>query len=522
MTTQEKSELREKVIALLEEYDYCPAVFAIDKIINEWAEQKATLLEAFKRHPNYIEGQYMIAFDSDYERIVDNVAVNHFYEWLFYLVRNYLDLLPQEIRDKAKEEQCSWLPHKIFNTVTLLNDERSRIISDYFVQYANENFPEIHAHNGEKTSRVVNKVCKYLGYDKHPDYNREYAKFADALSPLKIKRHTIISLHPIDYLTMSFGNSWASCHTIDKQNKRGMPNSYEGQYSSGTMSYMLDQSSIVFYTVDKIYNGTEYYTQPKINRQMFHWGEQKLVQGRLYPQSCDSSPEEYTPYRNIMQQIMSIIFDFPNLWSCHKGTDYASEYITSKGTHYKDYTYVDNCTLSRIKGVENNNTFVVGATPICIECGCRHDNAENISHCASSSRECYNCGRIFDEEDGYWIDDEFYCDDCACSCGCCDDLCVLENMTYVRGHGYVCDDCLATHFGECEECGTYFHYDELIYVESEDSYFCEDCIARFFVRCDECGEFIRKTWANERPDIGDHIYICDDCYEELKEKDENE
>lgn len=520
MTTQEKNELREEIIALLEEYEYSPAVFAINKIIDEWAEQKATLLEAFQRHPNYIEGQYMIAFDIDYERSVDAKAVDHFYEWLFYLVRNHSDLLPQEIRDRTKEDGCSWLPNAIFNTLNLLTAERSRIIGDYFVQCANEDFPQIHAHNGEKTSRVVNKMCKYLGYDKHPDYNREYAKFADALSPLKIKRHTVISLHPIDYLTMSFGNSWASCHTIDKQNKRGMPNSYEGQYSSGTMSYMLDPSSIVFYTVDQTYDGTEYYTQPKINRQMFHWGEQKLVQGRLYPQSCDSAPEEYTPYRNIMQQIMSVIFDFPNLWSCHKGSDNASRYIISKGTHYKDYTYVENCTLSRIKGVENDNTFIVGATPICIECGCRHDITENISHCASSSRECYNCGCIVNEEDGYWIADEFYCDDCACSCQCCDDMCVVADMTYVNGHGYICDDCLREHFGECEECGVYYHYDELTYVESEDAYYCEYCIERYFVRCGECGELIRKTWANEHPDTG--ALICDDCYEELKEEDENE
>lgn len=520
MTQEEKKTLREEIIALLEEYDYCPAIFAINKIIDEWAEQKATLLEAFKKHPNYIKGQYMIAFDSDYERDVDVKVVNRFYDWLFDRVRNDSYLLPQEIRDKVLEEGTTWLPHAIFNTFNRLTGEQNRIIGDYFVQCANEDFPQIHAHSGEKTSRVVNKICKYLGYDKHPDYNREYAKFADALSPLKIKRHTVISLHPIDYLTMSFGNSWASCHTIDKQNRRGMPNAYEGQYSSGTMSYMLDPSSIVFYTVDKSYDGTEYYTQPKINRQMFHWGEQKLVQGRLYPQSCDSSPEEYTPYRNIMQQIMSVIFDFPNLWSCSKGCDNASEYIVSRGTHYRDYAYVDNCTLSRIKGVENNNKFVVGAEPICIECGCRHDLTENISHCASSSRECYHCGCVVDEEDGYWIDDEFYCDDCTCTCACCDDICVEEDATYVSGHGYICDYCLEEHFRECEECGVYTHYDELTYVESEDGYFCESCIERYFVECGECGELIRKTWANKHPDTG--VPICDDCYGELEEEDENE
>ena len=518
MTQEEKKILRENMIELLEEYDYSPSTFAIDMIINEWAEKKALLLEAFKRHPNYIEGKYMIAFDNDYERSVDSESVNHFYNWLFRRIRNDAYLLPQEIQDQKEEYAC--LPQSIFNVVDKLSMEKERIISDYFVEIANEEFPQIHAHNGEKTSRVANRICKYLGYDKHPDYNREYAKFADALSPLKIKRHTVISLHPLDYLTMSFGNSWASCHTIDKQNRRGMPNAYEGQYSSGTMSYMLDSSSIVFYTVDKTYNGTEYYTQPKINRQMFHWGEDKLVQGRLYPQSCDSSPEEYTPYRNIMQQIMSIIFDFPNLWSCHKGARNASEYIISQGTHYTDYEYIDNCVLSRIKGIENENTFVVGARPICIECGDRHDTEENISCCAASKQECYHCGRVIDEEDGYWIDDRFYCNDCVCTCARCGSAYAVSDTTYVSGYGDVCDDCLDDYFVQCEECGEYVAVDEATYIESEREYYCNDCISEYFVECDKCGELIRQYDVEIHPDTG--AFICSDCYEELKEENENE
>ena len=127
---------------------------------------------------------------------------------------------------------------------------------------------------------------------------------------------------------------------------------------------------------------------------------------------------------------------------------------------------------------------------------------------------------MVDEDDGYWIDDEFYCDDCACSCGCCDDLCMLEDATYVNGHGYICPDCLEAHFGQCPECGSYFYYDDLTYVESEDDYFCTDCLRRYFVECDECGEHIRTIWAKGHPDTG--VLICDCCYADLKEEDENE
>jgi hypothetical protein len=201
----------------------------------------------------------------------------------------------------------------------------------------------------------MNKLFTYLGYNKHPDYNREFAKYADALNPLVIKRHTILSLNPLDYLTMSFGNSWASCHTIDKENKRNMPNSYQGQYSSGTMSYMLDATSMVFYTVDKSYEGIEYWTQPKINRQMFHYAEDKLVQGRLYPQDNDGCQNEYTGYRNLVQEIIAQVLEVPNLWSLKIGTNAAGRYIYTRGTHYADYCYYDNCSLSTLKGSENED-----------------------------------------------------------------------------------------------------------------------------------------------------------------------
>ena len=164
-------------------------------------------------------------------------------------------------------------------------------------------------------------------------------------------------MNPLDYLTMSFGNSWASCHTIDKTNKRRMPNSYEGMYSSGTVSYMLDKPSMVFYTVDAAYEGKDFWHEPKINRQMFHWAEDKLVQGRLYPQDNDGNGGAYTPYREIVQKIMSEIFEFPNLWTVSKGTDAASKYVVSEGTHYRDYESYSNCTLSRPKGSENEEYF---------------------------------------------------------------------------------------------------------------------------------------------------------------------
>lgn len=384
ITEDERKSLLKDMEHLLDEYDYDYTDEALNKIINTWAENKADLITAFKKHPNYLKGKFMIAFNHDYVRSVDTMGIRAFESWMLnrdnaLAVREFM---PEEMREYVIDNNL-FLPSEIFGLLRNMEEYQSQYITAGQAGDFNKAYANINACEGQKLSRAMNKLLTYVGYNKLPDYNREFAKYADAINPLQITRHTILSVNPLDYLTMSFGNSWASCHTIDKTNKRNMPNSYEGMYSSGTVSYMLDKPSMVFYTVDAAYGGKDFWHEPKINRQMFHWAEDKLVQGRLYPQDNDGNGGAYTPYREIVQKIMSEIFEFPNLWTVSKGTDAASKYVVSRGTHYRDYESYSNCTLSRPKGSENEEYFIVGHAPICIKCGYEHDKQGNISCCAS-------------------------------------------------------------------------------------------------------------------------------------------
>lgn len=506
ITMEERNYLLNSMEDLLDEYDYKYTTDALSEIIDEWSRQKAGLIDAFKKHPNYVKGKFMIAFDADYERSIDAKASYSFRNWLQGdVIPYYKETLPTEIKKKCG--YWSNLPDNIYDFFHFLPNYAERCISESTANYLNNACPALHVHAGQKTSRVVNKLCHYLGYDKADGYNREFAKYADSLSPITIKRHTVLSLNPLDYLTMSFGNSWASCHTIDKKNKRRMPNNYSGCYSSGTISYMLDPSSMVLYTVDAAYNGNEYWTQPKINRQMFHYGEEKLVQARLYPQDNDGAESVYTPYRNIVQDIISTIFGFPNLWTLSKGIDNASRYIYSYGTHYKDYAHYSNCSLSRIKGSENNEYITVGAKPICVNCGERHMNETNINHCGYA--RCADCGCQLDEEDIIEIDGEIYCRDCCHWCERCDQY-VHEDTRYVNGYGWVCESCLNNYFIYCESCDEYVREEDAVWIECEDRYVCEDCCDRYYTYCEDCQEYY--------PDDEMHTYrdtqLCEDCYNE--------
>jgi formylmethanofuran dehydrogenase subunit E len=297
-----------------------------------------------------------------------------------------------------------------------------------------------------------------------------------------------------------------------------MPDSYEGMYSSGTMSYMLDPSSMVLYTVDASYEGSEFWSQPKINRQMFHWGEEKLVQGRLYPQDNDNCAGGYTPYRNIVQEIVSSIFNFPNLWVVTKGIGSAGKYINTYGTHYRDYHNYDNCSLSRPKGSENENYFQVGADPICIECGERHETEDNINCCIGNGYYCENCGEWVDEEDAIEINGCYYCRECVEYCERCDTYHRGESY-YIDGEDrYVCEYCAENYYIYCDECGKYVNRYDVTYVPSVDMDVCDECLSKYYERCDKCGELYYSHDLSEH----DGKHYCDECYEEISTEEESE
>lgn len=532
ITTEEREYLVSSISELLSEYDYKYTEQAIGEIVDKWAEQKATLIEGFKKHPNYVKGQFMISFKQKYERGINISASNSFGRWIIdYPACEYRDNIPEEIKNRKKGTGDHILPWDLWYFFEGLGSYATQFISEETAAKINEMIPGFRVRKGQKTNKVVNKICIYLGYDKHPDYNREYAKYSDSLNPATFERRTVLSVNPLDYLTMSFGNSWASCHTIDKKNKRNMPNSYEGMYSSGTMSYMLDGTSMVFYTIDNSDDEIECWTQPKINRQMFHYGEEKLIQGRLYPQDNDSCSEEYATYRNIAQSIVATIFDFPNLWTLKTGTNNASEYVKSLGTHYRDYYYYNNCSISRIKGSENEREITVGSKPVCIRCGNEHGYESTIDCCIYP--RCKHCGKRMYEGDAITIDGEIYCSDCVYYCDDCKTYHVGKGRKITRYGICVCDNCL-NNYVKCESCGKYerrdkvmeinghvycgccvtycpicetYHANDVTFIKSENRKVCNKCRDKHYVRCRHCGRYEKKENMIE---LDGHMY-CNKC-----------
>ena len=304
---------------------------------------------------------------------------------------------------------------------------------------------------GQKICKWVGKLLKEVGLNKVVDpqkttwtdattgelrerikdmgYNYHFALLGDSINPNTYDREVIISVNPFDFWTMSFGYKWSSCHTIDKTNSRNMDDehNYHGMYSSGTESYMLDDSSIIVWvkcTDEELAKVGEtdlpLEQQSKWKRCVFMLGEDKLIQSRVYPDGRDGGDEGICgQLREIVQGVIAELLDTSNMWTLKKGSCACDDVITEGDgcTHYLDYSEYEDGNVSylkRVNGNKNNKRITVGASPICPRCGIRHSNRDSVTceDCWNGYiHRCARCNAGIHEEDDYieTVDGNIYC-----------------------------------------------------------------------------------------------------------------
>jgi len=480
-------DLVHEFMEVLEQHEWTLKKESVKHVLDTWKENKSYLINIFRKHPNWNEERKMIVFSVDYERGIDFEATLEFYNWVWRTMHS-----------------LKTFDNSSYAIIDSIRDICKRNISKEEAERLNNYDSNIRAREGQKTTRVINKLLTSLGINKHNDYNRKYASYSDALSPIKIKRHTCISLNPIDFLLMSNGNSWTSCHRING-----------GEYCSGTISYLLDKVSFVFYTVDAKYDGDRIEKEPKINRQIFCYGEDKLLQSRLYPSKLDYGGEElYTSIRNIVQEIISTCLDIPNLWV--KASSRIEQLVKDApfSTHYADYFYNSNCTLTIHKESTNNNILLVGYKPICVNCGEGHVLSSRIA-CCFNKIPCNHCGIKHEKSSMFSMNGKFYCINCAHRCRGCGEVHKKDDLTECSNELY-CSTCIKRFFVCCGECGETLRRSDHKYVKKGDKYICYYCLLRGYTYCDECDTYVRKE--NVRYVESTSFDVCDKCLKKYYKK----
>lgn len=377
-------------------------------------------------------------------------------------VGNYTYNYENGIYVRPNDENSASNLRRIFKHLMNMPSETIATLSENDVSYINIRLENntfvsnrLKASVGMKTTKFYGKLMKELGMDKIVDvrtrewtdattgeihsrqidmgYNHYRPLLGDSINPITYKTPVYISVNPLDFWGMSIGHKWASCHTIDKENVRCQENNYQGAYSGGTESYMLDGVSMVVYTlpdVDKLSEAERELPdecKPKLKRCMFFMGEDKLFQSRLYPDGRDGGDEGLAAQiRNIVQKEVAEMLGANNMWTLRKGSSSVCELLHTHryAAHYPDYDCCSDVSVSllhRINGDLNLEKIEVGADIICPCCGDVHTTSECIEcddcYNGASLGRCDNCDRSIRDEFNYIYVEEsdvtFCCADCA-------------------------------------------------------------------------------------------------------------
>lgn len=411
--------LVDDTMELLTKYRHRNTEYGVCTMLDEYFRNKAPLIELLQKSDNYI-GEMRIALDIELERENNAYDISKFCrdfggsvgaktKIIKYVDENgkkiddYLrtgvkclnieDLDNEEIMSKLKKSKEGLGKFNSCGETKESSEQYQNFLSDicdggtryiYHSTLSEDDVANLH-HKvnyklapGMKTSRAFNRICTYYKINECANYNKLFAQYADMVSGLKRKLKFFISVNPLDYLTMSFGKSWASCHTIDKTNVRHMPNSYSGMYCGGTLSYMLDSSSIITYVHTGIPESVE---EGKLYRNMFHYKDYLLLQSRVYPQGNDGNTDLYKVFRGFVQQELASILGLErNMWTKKSGR--IGGYIASTGSHYRDYTAFGDSNITYPSEFRDNvgTGIPIGHVGVCPYCGESINNCDRISH----------------------------------------------------------------------------------------------------------------------------------------------
>lgn len=474
---------------VLDRFNYSYSRYIIKKYAWDWYNAKHDILELMRNHPTW---------DEDRLAIIHNTAI-HVDREPEHVYRAYTDIIELIGSHKAGDARLYDIVHALrgLRSLAFARDEETTLKPHHVTRLEAYFTSELFAlvKTGQKVTRLVRALLKEAGYldisvptlQEWTDANGEYhsrmvdhgiewhlARLGDAYNPPKGKRTFYLSIHPVDYLTMSPNPShhlFNSCHRLGHNDDGGC-------YHSGCFSYLGDGSCLIMYTTD---TPEERIIERKTHRQCIFIDSLRrgFLSSRIYP-TVDSQPTIYREYRNVAREIWSACTGYT-------GSYYALEprqpfddngylyYIdeVDDPRHYPDYSEHYN-SLFRYSIPTNTEpcTINIGAEVVCLNCGEPIDDQYLICSSCKSIGECELCGDFIQEEQNYVTAEN---GNMYCNCYC------AQNARYMNYYGtWYHEDDMVT----CDQCGEYVP--ELGAYESDGYYFC----------CVSC----RDEWEREHED----------------------
>lgn len=351
------------------------------KWLNKWNEEKGWLVNQLRKSPNWDEQNLCIAENVDQKRTPSMSQKSDAWQEFCNYVFDDLDTERRVLKSYSI-------------TGAVIDGNLTQSAKDYIS--CCQTFKDAKINVGAKMTRVVRQLCELAGVTKNADFEKRYAQLTDNISDGVVKMKYCLSVNPLDFLLMSNGNSWSSCHYLDKDNG-------DKCYQAGTMSYPVDEVSMIFFSISDTRATDNFYSFKKCKRQIVCYDGDSVLQSRLYPDvsrygSYDAKTNENIRNWELAKLDETAKHDWKTtIVDATKRTVHQYFATASGATHYPDYDYSDyhSTIISQISSADVNpfDAYAIGGETICPHCGDEHSR----TGCCL----CYDCEDDYDD-----IDDE--------------------------------------------------------------------------------------------------------------------
>lgn len=345
---------------------------------------------------------------------------------------------------------------------------------------------------GMKLGRALNLFSEYVS---QCDIDRIQVKMSMIIQENKITGQLCLSVHPLDYISMSeTQHGWRSCHALD------------GDYRTGNLSYMVDPCTVIAYIksdedviLPRFPSSVPWNNKKWRSLFFFDFTNSLLWAGRQYPFSSESAlgcvtRELFEPLNFFSESLRLSRSIFNTSWShavgnefklgnedCH--LDYDAVYIRGElfpiktfiedasgsmqyndllySSYYKPYFLRFVPIMMDITPKLNiSKPMMVGGEAPCVCCGkrpiahsevmlCNECLMEETSIMTEDMSICDGCGTRMFSEDTYYFDDHCFCRTCYNElhiepCSVCDtEIATALNDGYRTNEDgtYVCARC---------------------------------------------------------------------------------
>lgn len=352
--------------------------------------------------------------------------------------------------------------------------------------------------------------------------------FSRVIEALKVKEsetgteEVFLSVNPIDFLNMSNGYSWDSCH------KLGDHGDDIGMHAQGVLSYAMCPGIMIAYVKQTVTGQLKW--RQVIYSDLAHG---LAVGSRQYP-------GRRLAYEDAVIELIQELYG--KAMKVKKGLDsdevtkylYEAESDAEFGYCDAHHGMGDGHYFSLTDGDYPYGLHTNAESIYCLDCGDHiYTNSQNQILCddCHEAYTCYHCGGVHHADDLTDVGGDLYCEDCRdelfiyCErCNCYEDRSESQDVIgYYRDHEVWCEDCVNSFAFWCEDCCEYYaanHHEEY-YVNDVCHSVCGSCFDENYFKCAECGE-VRSLDNAQRFD-GEDDYYCEDCFADIcPDSDEDE